>query len=328
MQKNRNLSKWLLLAAFAASSMALAACGSDDETTDPTADAGTDTGSGEGTGEGSGTPAGETIVDVASAAGTFTTLLAAAEAAGLVETLSGDGTFTVFAPTDDAFAALPEGTVEGLLADPDALREILLYHVLPIEVPSSAVSPGFVATAADGLAAVIHLDDAGALSINGAAIVTTDVEASNGVIHVIDAVILPATIGELASYADGFSTLYTAVGAADPSVATALTDAAAELTVFAPTNDAFAAVPEETLNALLADQAGLTDVLLYHVFDGLVDASAATAAAGTSITMLNGDPAAVAAEGGGLTIDGAAIVATDVKATNGLIHAIGGVMLP
>lgn len=129
------------------------------------------------------------IVDTATADGSFSTLLAAAEAAGLVETLKGEGPFTVFAPTDDAFAALPEGTVEGLLADPEALAAILTYHVIPGEVMSSALTEGMTATTVNGADVTFTLE--GGPKINGANIVRPDVDASNGVIHVIDAVILP-----------------------------------------------------------------------------------------------------------------------------------------
>ena len=129
------------------------------------------------------------IVDTAVAAGNFTTLLAAVEAAGLVETLKGEGPFTVFAPTDDAFAALPEGTVEGLLADPEALAAILTYHVVPGKVMSTDLSDGMMAPTVNGAEVTIGTD--GGVTVNGANVVTADVEASNGVIHVIDAVIMP-----------------------------------------------------------------------------------------------------------------------------------------
>lgn len=129
------------------------------------------------------------IVDTAAANGSFTTLLAAAEAAGLVDTLKGEGPFTVFAPTDEAFAALPEGTVEGLLADPEALAAILTYHVVPGAVMSTDLTEGMTATTVNGADVTITLE--GGPMVNGANIVTPDVAASNGVIHVIDAVIMP-----------------------------------------------------------------------------------------------------------------------------------------
>lgn len=129
------------------------------------------------------------IVDTAVANGSFTTLVAAVEAAGLVETLKGEGPFTVFAPTDDAFAALPEGTVEGLLADPEALAGILTYHVVAGKVMSTDLSDGMTATTVNG--ADITIGTEGGVTVNDANVVAADVEASNGVIHVLDAVILP-----------------------------------------------------------------------------------------------------------------------------------------
>lgn len=131
------------------------------------------------------------IVDTAVDAGAFTTLVAAAEAAGLVDTLKGDGPFTVFAPTDDAFAALPAGTVEGLLEDPEALAAILTYHVVPGKVMSTDLSNDMTTATVNGADVTIMTE--GGVMVNEANVVTADVEASNGVIHVIDKVILPAS---------------------------------------------------------------------------------------------------------------------------------------
>ena len=133
------------------------------------------------------------IVDTAVAAGDFTTLVAAVEAAGLVETLKGEGPFTVFAPTDAAFAALPAGTVEALLADPAGdLTQILLYHVVPGAVMAADVTDGLEAATVQGGMVTFSIVD-GVAKINDVNIVATDIVASNGVIHVIDAVILPPT---------------------------------------------------------------------------------------------------------------------------------------
>src|SRR6056297_459649 len=132
------------------------------------------------------------IVDTAAAAGSFTTLLAAAEAAGLVDALKGEGPLTVFAPTDDAFAALPEGTVENLLKpeNKDALAGILLYHVVSGKIMSGDI--GNSASPATLQGATIDVKSSyGKVTVNGANVVAADVAASNGVIHVIDAVILP-----------------------------------------------------------------------------------------------------------------------------------------
>src|SRR6056297_1330551 len=131
------------------------------------------------------------IVDIAAGNDDFSTLVAAVKAADLVDTLKGDGPFTVFAPTNAAFAALPEGTVESLLKpeNKDQLTAILTYHVVPGKVMSSDLSDGMMATTVQGGDLTVDLSDG--VMINGANVVTADIEASNGVIHVIDAVILP-----------------------------------------------------------------------------------------------------------------------------------------
>ncbi len=129
------------------------------------------------------------IVDIAVADGNFTTLVAAVEAAGLVDTLKSDGPFTVFAPTDDAFAALPEGTVEALLEDIDTLTAILTYHVVPGAVMSGDLSDGMEAETVNGQSVTIGVGDT--VTVDGATVIQADIEASNGVIHVIDSVILP-----------------------------------------------------------------------------------------------------------------------------------------
>jgi uncharacterized surface protein with fasciclin (FAS1) repeats len=129
------------------------------------------------------------IVDTAIEAGSFTTLVAAVQAAGLEETLRGEGPFTVFAPTDEAFAALPAGTVEALLADPEALAKILTYHVVAGKVMSTDLTNEMMAATVNGADVTIMTE--GGVMVNDANVVTADIEASNGVIHVIDKVIMP-----------------------------------------------------------------------------------------------------------------------------------------
>jgi uncharacterized surface protein with fasciclin (FAS1) repeats len=134
-----------------------------------------------------------TIVEVAAANGNFTTLVAAVKAAGLVDTLNSAGPFTVFAPTDAAFAKLPKGTLEALLKpeNKEQLKAILLYHVVPGRVPSSAVATGEVATADAGKTLKLTAES-GKVMVNDATVTTADVAASNGVIHVIDVVLIPS----------------------------------------------------------------------------------------------------------------------------------------
>lgn len=131
------------------------------------------------------------IVDTAVGAGSFTTLVAAVQAAGLVDTLKGEGPFTVFAPTDDAFAALPAGTVDDLLKpeNKETLIKVLTYHVVPGKVMSTDLSNGMKAATVEGSEVTIATE--GGVKVNDANVTTADIEATNGVIHVIDAVLLP-----------------------------------------------------------------------------------------------------------------------------------------
>jgi uncharacterized surface protein with fasciclin (FAS1) repeats len=179
MRTNRALAA---VGAAAAAILLLTACGTTDDTT--AAPATSDTMTAEAPG---------TIVDVASASGDFTTLVAAVQAADLVDTLNGDGPFTVFAPTDEAFAALPAGVLDALLLpeNKDTLTKILTYHVVPGEVMSDQITDGDVATV-EGQSVTISTADG--VTVNGAMVITPDVEASNGVIHVIDAVLVPSDV--------------------------------------------------------------------------------------------------------------------------------------
>jgi uncharacterized surface protein with fasciclin (FAS1) repeats len=271
------------------------------------------------------TEAPKDIVDVAVEAGSFDTLVAAVQAAGLEDALRGEGPYTVFAPTDEAFAALPEGTLDALLVDPEGdLQQILLYHVVSGQVMAANVMDGLEAETLQGESVVFAIMG-GSVTINDANIVTTDIEASNGVIHVIDAVILPPDdIVDVAVEAGSFETLVAAVQAAG------LEDALrgeGPFTVFAPTDEAFAALPEGTLDALLADPEGqLQRILLYHVVSGSV--MAADVSDGLEAETLRGANVAFSVADGAVMIEGANIVATDIEASNGVIHVIDAVILP
>ena len=272
------------------------------------------------------------IVDTAISAGDFGTLVQAVQAAGLEDALRGEGPFTVFAPTDAAFAALPDGTLESLLADPTGeLQQILLYHVLNGQVMAADVADGLVASTLQGTDVNFAIDGS-KVTINDASIVLTDIEASNGVIHVIDTVILPPSqdaaalmdIVDTAISAGDFGTLVQAVQAAG------LEDALrgeGPFTVFAPTDAAFAALPDGTLESLLADPTGeLQQILLYHVLNGQV--MAADVADGLVASTLQGTDVNFAIDGSKVTINDASIVLTDIEASNGVIHVIDTVILP
>ena len=276
------------------------------------------------------------IVDIAAADDRFETLVAAVTAAGLVDTLKSEGPFTVFAPTDDAFAALPEGTVDALLADIPALTNILTYHVVPGKVMAADVVNLTSADTAQGQPINISIVD-GKVMINDAEVIITDIEASNGVIHVIDAVILPPAeeaaemsdsmmaqdIVDIAAADDRFETLVAAVTAAG-LVDTLKSEG--PFTVFAPTDDAFAALPEGTVDALLADIPALTNILTYHVVPGKV--MAADVVNLTSADTAQGQPVQISVQDGRVFINDAEVIITDIETSNGVIHVIDAVIIP
>lgn len=265
----------------------------------------------------------QTIVDIAVADGRFTTLVAALQAADLVETLSGDGPFTVFAPTDDAFAKLPAGTVDALLADIPQLTEILTYHVVAGKVMAADVVALDSAKTVNGLPVYVKVDN-GKVFINGAEVLITDIEADNGVIHVIDSVILPPADIVDTAIADGrFTTLVAAVQTAG-LVDTLKSEG--PFTVFAPTDDAFAKLPAGTVEALLADIPQLTSILTYHVVPELLLSPKVLEM--EKIATVNGKSLTVSMDMGKPMIDNAEIIITDVYTSNGVIHVIDSVLIP
>lgn len=267
------------------------------------------------------------IVDTAVAAGSFKTLAAALGAADLVDALKGDGPFTVFAPTDEAFAALPEGTVETLLKPENKalLQAILTYHVVPGNLKAEDVLGGAHLVSLNGQK--IDLDTSDGVKVDNANIVKTDIATSNGTIHVIDAVIIPSTkdIIDTAIEAGSFKTLAAALGAAQ-LVETLQGDG--PFTVFAPTDEAFAALPAGTVESLLKpeNKAKLQAVLTYHVVPGRIYAADAIEA-GEAKTV-QGQKVTIVAKDGNVTVDGANVVAADIDSSNGVIHVIDAVILP
>jgi uncharacterized surface protein with fasciclin (FAS1) repeats len=277
------------------------------------------------------------VVQTAQADARFSILAEAVVAADLAATLSGPGPYTVFAPTNDAFAALLVElglTKDQLLANKPLLTSVLTYHVLGSRVQKAQIPAGQAITTAEG--GIFKVDAVGADLVitdgrnRTATITATDIAASNGVIHVIDKVILPAdkTIVATAQSNADFSILVEAVVAA--GLVDAL-NAPGPLTVFAPTNAAFADLLAElgiTKDALLANTALLTKVLTYHVVPGRVLKAAVPV--GAPITTLQGETFSVGAT---LAITdqqnrSANIVAADVLASNGVIHVLDRVILP
>jgi transforming growth factor-beta-induced protein len=277
------------------------------------------------------------IVDTAVADGRFTTLVAAIGAAELVDTLKGEGPFTVFAPTDDAFAALPAGTVDELLKpeNKQKLTDILLYHVVSGKVMAAEVTALTSATTVLGKDVAVKVD-MGNVYINEAKVIITDIATSNGVIHVIDAVLLPPsedaameeknTIIDIA-VADGrFTTLAAALTAAD---LVETLSGEGPFTVFAPTDDAFAALPAGTLDSLLLpeNKQQLIDILLYHVVSGKVMAADVVTLTSAQ-TVLGKDVTITVKDGKVFLNDTVQIIITDIEASNGVIHVIDAVLLP
>jgi len=259
------------------------------------------------------------LVDTAIGAG-FSTLVAAVQAAGLEEVLRGAGPFTVFAPTDAAFDALPDGVLEALLADPAALAQVLTYHVVAGRILAGDLVDGQVVTSVEGRPFRITLQ--GGARVNGVDITATDVEAANGVIHVIDAVLIPVEDNVDTAVEAGFSTLVAAVQAAD------LVDVLrgeGPFTIFAPTNAAFDALPDGVLEALLADPEALAGVLTYHVIEGRIFAS--DLEDGIEVTTVEGSTVTISLNGGARVND-ANITATDILTSNGVIHVIDAVLVP
>lgn len=268
-------------------------------------------------------PQPQTIVDIAVADGRFSTLVTALQAAGLVDTLKGDGPFTVFAPTDEAFAKLPAGTVEALLADIPALTDILLYHVANGKALAADVVGLSTVDTLNGIPVKVTVTD-GKVFLNESQVVITDIAADNGVIHVIDSVLLPPKdIVDIAVEDGRFTTLAAALQAAG-LVETLKGEG--PFTVFAPTDEAFAKLPEGTVEALLADIPALTDILLYHVAEGRQ--FTADVVKLDKIATAQGKSATISLMDGAAKIDGAQIVLTDILAANGVIHVIDSVILP
>ncbi len=267
-----------------------------------------------------------TVVDVIVNSPDHETLEAAVIAADLAGTLSGDGPFTVFAPTDAAFDALPEGTVDALLADPiGELTQILLYHVIGAEVLSSDLMDGQMATTINGKDVTVTID-AGNVFINDAQVTVADIPADNGVVHVIDAVLIPptTTVVDIIVNSPDHETLEAAVIAADLA---GTLSGDGPFTVFAPTDAAFDALPEGTVDALLADPMGeLTQILLYHVVGAEVLSS--DLMDGQMATTINGKDVTVTINAGNVFINDAQVTVADIPADNGVVHVIDAVLIP
>ena len=272
----------------------------------------------------------KTIVETAVADGNFKTLAAALGAADLADALNAKGPYTVFAPTDAAFAKLPEGVVTDLLkpANKSKLQEILKYHVISGNIGLSDALKAGNATTLQSESVKVSFKD-GKVLVNGATLLNADLKTSNGVIHVIDSVLLPPApandIASVAKKAGQFKTLLAAVDAAGLNSVLTGKD---QVTVLAPTDAAFQALPKGTVEALLKPESKskLADILSTHVIKGSI--SAGTALNAGTAQSFNKQNLKFEIANGIFKVNGVTITKTDIKCDNGVIHVIDAVILP
>lgn len=267
---------------------------------------------------------GPSLVEVAQEAGNFDTLLSLAETVGLTTTLQFLGPYTAFAPTDEAFEELFSVVDPGTLSE-EEITFILTYHVLFGEVPSTALDPQQAVETVNEELVYITAGDEG-VTVNGtSSVIAADVEAANGVIHVVDSVLLPNAFLNIPGLIQKNYNLTTllSLAAERPDILEALSDPNGSFTVFAPTNEAFedalAAFPDLT-------EEQITEILTYHVIAGatvlstdLEDGATVETLQGENITVNLND---------GVQINNANVVAADIAGTNGVVHVIDAVILP
>ena len=272
------------------------------------------------------------IVDTAVGAGNFTTLVAAAKAAGLVDTLKSEGPLTILAPTDAAFKKLPAGTVESLLKKENLgkLQAILKYHVIAGKVMSGDVVKLTEAATVNGQKVKINTDS-GSVMFNNAKLLNADIACSNGVIHVIDSVLLPSAepekmdIVKTAAAAGSFNTLLAAAKAAG---LVEVLQGDGPLTVLAPTDDAFKKLPEGTVASLLKEEnrEQLQNILKYHVIAGKVMSGDVVKL--TEAATVAGPKVKIMAKDGKVTFNEAKLLKADIECSNGVVHVIDSVLIP
>jgi len=268
------------------------------------------------------------IVTTAVEAGSFKTLAAALKAGGLVGTLQGKGPFTVFAPTDEAFAKLPDGTVETLLKPENKaqLVSVLTYHVAPGKLAAAQVVKLDAIATVNGQRVNVKVDQ-GNVQIDQSTVVKADIQCSNGVIHVIDQVLLPSA-DNIPATANKAGTFKTLLAAAEAAGLVEVLAGEKPLTVFAPTDEAFEKLPAGTVESLLKpeNKEKLAAILKFHVVAGRVFSNDVLSR--KQLKTVQGAMLTAAMKNGAPTINGAGLVATDIDASNGVIHVIDSVMLP
>ncbi|MEI2705295.1 MAG: fasciclin domain-containing protein [Ilumatobacteraceae bacterium] len=281
----------------------------------------------------------------------LSTLVSAVKQAGLVDTLNGPGPFTIFAPTNDAFAKIPAADLQAVLADQDQLTSILTYHVVPGMMSSADLVKAGTATTVNGAELQFSRAADGQLLVNGSPSVCMDVPTANATVHIVDTVLMP---GVLATSGPGCASIPTdgagsfggmaqdpaATAASNNPLLSTLVSAVKQaglvdtlngpgpFTIFAPTNDAFAKIPAADLQAVLADQDQLTSILTYHVVPGMMS-SADLVKAGTATTVNGATLSFTRGPSGELMVNGATVAACmDVVTANATVHIIDSVLMP
>ena len=273
------------------------------------------------------------VLGTAAGAGSFRTLINAIVAADLFDALRGDGPFTVFAPTDEAFARLPADDLASLLRpeNKDALRKLLSLHVVPGRLDAEALA-GHGSPKTLGGARLTIAANAKGLAVNEATVVKADIPCRNGLIHAIDRVLMPsgssASSTDLLGVAESKKTFQVLAAAVKAAGLEEVLREEGPFTLLAPTDQAFAKIPKEKLDALLqpSNRGKLGEILKFHLIPGKLTAREVVAA-GKARTVQGGSVVA-SIEDGRLVVNGARVVATDVKADNGIIHAIDSVLIP
>jgi transforming growth factor-beta-induced protein len=264
-----------------------------------------------------------TVVDIVVNAPELNTLKSAVIGADLVSTLSGKGPFTVFAPTDRAFELLPDGLLDKLFADVNALQSILTYHVTASNNSASSLINGRFITTINGKSVVAKIEG-GSFFINDSRITVRDIKADNGTVHIIDAVLLPpSTIKDIVVSSPTHKTLVAALGATG---LTSALEGKGPFTVFAPTDRAFSILPKGTVEALLNDLPTLTKILTYHVANGAINAKDIKDK--QYIATLNGSSVQGKKTTVNLFINNARVSVSNIIADNGIVHVIDAVLLP
>ena len=263
------------------------------------------------------------IYDIVSNSSNHTTLKVAIDACALNGVLSDPGTLTLFAPTDAAFNLLPSGTVAALLADIPALTDILKHHVVGASVMSGMLSNNQIVTTLLGTDVTVTINSMGVF-IDNAMVTVADIVADNGVVHVIDAVLIPASsIYDIVSNSNNHTTLKVAI---DACALNGVLSDPGSLTLFAPTDAAFNLLPAGTVTALLADIPQLTDILKHHVVGSSV--MSGMLSNNQVVTTLLGTDVTVTINSMGVFIDNAMVTVADIVADNGVVHVIDAVLIP